>query len=186
MRKHYCSRSFWTDICNPAPFIKHLMFWRHFQLSHERWKTMKWLQRSSSGARIFSLGWPGKGQKSSLFQYKNMFDFKVLDCFSVLNTTEYNKFVPNCNSCELDYNSPPIFVFLTCRYFNKGAHYSFIAQSVWFWVSTPPKACSPSLHTHADNYIVQSLVNFTEFHIIKELWRSKQWMFNIILVVKIN
>ncbi len=31
------------------------------------------------------------------------------------------------------------FVLLLITYFNKGAHYSFIALSVCFWFSKPPK-----------------------------------------------
>ncbi len=33
-------------------------------------------------------------------------------------------------------------LFLTSRYFNKGAHYSFIALSVWFGLKTPKNVFS--------------------------------------------
>lgn len=66
-------------------------------------------------------------------------------------------------------------LFLTCRYFNKGAHYSFIAQSAGFWFSTPQRLV---LH-HCilmDEITTQFKVksNFTEFYLINELWKSKQ------------
>ncbi len=47
----------------------------------------------------------GVAQKSSLFQYINVLDYKVLDYFSTYNTAEYNEFILNCNLdiCELLY-----------------------------------------------------------------------------------
>ncbi len=40
---------------------------------------------------------PGVAQKSTLFQYKNVVDYNILDHFSAKNTAEYNYFILNCN-----------------------------------------------------------------------------------------
>ncbi len=38
---------------------------------------------------------PGVAQKSTLFQYKNVVDYNILDNFSAKNTAEYNYFILN-------------------------------------------------------------------------------------------
>ncbi len=40
---------------------------------------------------------PGVAQKSTLFQYKNVVDYNILDNFCAKNTAEYNYFILNCN-----------------------------------------------------------------------------------------